>query len=147
MANLQHYIHYKLQNEQEMLRRSNEGSRAEREGGILHMHFLWYRQSGVITVSMWWMKSWCEIWFEMLKGNIQVCMHETHAKHTANEATLAYIFECTWRQHLTMQGLKTKRKKNRNGPANGELRRETQPHRGVPGRKGPACPTIRGAEK
>lgn len=40
MANLQHYIHYKLQNEQEMLRRSNEGRGAEREGGILHMHFL-----------------------------------------------------------------------------------------------------------
>lgn len=33
-----------------------------------------------------------------------------------------------------------KTKQNKNGPANGELRREMQPHRRALGRKGPTCP-------
>lgn len=39
---------------------------------------------------------------------------------------------------------KKKEKKNRNGPANGELRRVKQPLRRALGREGPTCPITDG---
>lgn len=66
MANLQHYIHYKLQNKPIMFRSSKKGSKEgrkegreeEKNRGMDFTHAFFDTDTcGVILFAMWWMKS------------------------------------------------------------------------------------------
>lgn len=63
MANLQHYIHYKLQNKQRLLRslkKKKQGRKEERQRGNERLDtriFFDADKHGVLTFTMWWVKS------------------------------------------------------------------------------------------
>ena len=59
MANLQHYIGYKLQNKKSVLR-SSEGGKTGMDGFSTCIFFATDKY-GVVTFTMWWMNSQCEI--------------------------------------------------------------------------------------